>query len=438
MNTQTIRKRDTKSSLVKALLIHLVLISLVTVAGVFGAAKVVENVLIKEALNGEAEFFWHAYEQDNNFPLPKTMNLTGYFESSSERLPSDLLEMTEDFQRVKLNAKEPIVYRTKKYGKTLYLVFEEAQVSRLALYFGIAPLVLVLLVIYLPAFISYMMAKRAVSPLIKIVRKIEQIDISKAGLEEINFDDVDAKGNLEVISLVKSFEEFSARIAQFVERERNFSRYASHELRTPLTVFKISLSSLEKQGLDQKSQRIVNRLIPVVDEMSELIDALLMLSREQQFEISEEPIVLNDVLKHVVDQMTVAFSDKQITVKWELNQLLAAHVPEQVFQIVISNLLRNAFLYSHENGQVVITIGEGKIKIRDQGIGMDEKQLSQVFQPFYRANEYTAFKGLGLGLTIVDWLSQQYGWVVTFESEPGVGTEVTLMIDGVSVLANKS
>ncbi len=431
-----VKNKDINSRLIKVLLFQLLFISLATVGGVFGAAKVVENVLIREALEGEAKFFWEAYKENPDFPLPKTMNLTGYFaDPANQDTPVELYDMTADFQRVTLNEKLPIVYRTEQMGRTLYLVFEEAQVGRLALFFGIAPLVLVLLLIYVPAFFSFVLSKRAISPLVQMVKKIESIDINKASLSELHFEGL--TGDAEVLSLVKSFEDFSAKIAGMIERERNFSRYASHELRTPLTVLKVSLASLKKRPLDEKGLKIVNRMEPVIDEMSELLEALLVLSREQDLAVSEYPVLINDALKQLVAQNIMAFEDKDLRIDWQLKQLLEAQIPEQAFNIVISNLLRNAFAYSKDGGTVTVSIENQSISIKDHGIGMTAEQLEKITLPFYRVDEFSQHRGVGLGLSIVDWLCKQCQWELVFKSEPGVGTEVVLTMNNINVLANK-
>lgn len=432
-----IKNKDINSRLIKVLIFQLLFISLATIGGVFGAAKVVENVLIREALEGEADFFWEAYSQDSDFPLPKTMNLTGYFaDQNSVDFPVELEEMTEDFQRVALNEKLPIVYKTEQMGRTLYLVFEEAQVGRLALFFGIAPLVLVLLLIYVPAFFSFVLSKRAISPLVQMVKKIESIDINKANLSELHFEGL--TGNAEVLSLVKSFEDFSTKIAGMIERERNFSKYASHELRTPLTVLKVSLSSLKKRDLDEKGLRIVNRMEPVIDEMSELLEALLVLSREQELVVSEYPVLINDALKQLVNQNIMAFESKDLKIEWQLNQLLEAKIPEQAFNIVMSNLLRNAFAYSKDGGTITVSIEEKSISIKDNGVGMNAEQLEKITQPFYRVDEFSEHRGVGLGLSIVDWLCKQSDWLLEFKSQPGEGTEVVLTLDNINILASKN
>ena len=69
------------------MLIQLVLISGVTLLSVYGAAKVVEKVLIKQALEGEAEFYWEHYKNNPKSNLPKTLNLTGYMEQSAHSEP---------------------------------------------------------------------------------------------------------------------------------------------------------------------------------------------------------------------------------------------------------------------------------------------------------------------------------------------------------------
>jgi signal transduction histidine kinase len=400
----------------------------VTIASVFGAAKVVENVLIKQALIGEAKFFWEHYDKDPNFALPKTMNLTGYMVENKDysHVPEPLKNITKNYQRVDLNEKLPIVYFTEKYNKRLYLIFEEAQVSILALYFGIAPLIVVLLAIYLPAFYSYIQSKRAFSPILQVIKKIESVNVNNQELESLNFDSISIAGNSEVGALVDSFENFSQRISEFVKRERNFSRYASHELRTPLTVLKGSIALLKKQDLSPKHSKVVQRMDTMVLEMQHLIEALLLLSKEQDIELSQEPIIINDLLKSLIDNALFSFKDKNIQLNWHAKSLIECHIPEQLFSIVINNLIRNACLYSEADSEINISIIDSKIIIQDQGIGMTKQQLKEIFNPFYRANEHSEIKGFGLGLSIVDWVCKQCKWGISFTSQENQGTTATL------------
>ncbi len=425
------------SKLNKVFIIQLVFISLATVGGVFGAAKVVENVLIKQALQGEAQFFWEHRAKNPDFPLPKTMNLTGYMVNNDDfsQVPVPLAQMQEAYQRVELNHKMPIAYVTQKGNQKLFLVFEEAQVSKLAFYFGITPLVIVLLVIYLPAFVSYVYSKRALSPILQLVRKLEQVDISQTGLSRLHFDDLNQNANNEIATLVATFENVSGRIAEFVNRERNFSRYAGHELRTPLAVLKGNIELLKKQPLATSAERLVNRMEPMVADMQSLIEALLVLSRENQV-TNQQVTVVNDLLRNTVEQAIALFPEKTVHLTWQARHLIEAPLSEQLFAMIISNLVRNACLYSGDEPELTVTIDHNHIIISDKGKGMDAKTLARIREPFYRGDEFGE-KGFGLGLSIVDWLCQQCGWQVAFESQLNEGTTVTLTLTQVNILATQ-
>lgn len=426
------------SRLNKVFIIQLVIISIATVVGVIGAAKVVEDVLIKEALIGEAEFYWDKREKYVEFPLPKTMNLTGYLVKNGDytMVPDVLQSIEGQYQRIELNGRHPIVYVTEKADEKLFLIFEEAQVAKLALYFGITPLIFVLLIIYLPAFISFMFSKRAFSPVLNLVQRLDEAKITKKGYIKLNFDDIKKMGNSDVNVLIDAFEDFSLRITQLIHRERNFTRYASHELRTPLTVLRGSLELMKRQELSPKGQKLVARMHPMVEEMQALIEALLLLSREESVERSEEPILVNDLLKSTVEDTIRLFDPRDISLEWKPKHLVQKHLPEQLFTIVISNLIRNAITYSKDPVKLTVSIIGRDILIQDNGKGMTPEQVSRIMEPFYRAEEHGKAKGFGLGLSIVDMICKQCDWKIKFESEIDKGTQVTLSLNDVEILAS--
>lgn len=426
------------SRLNKVFIIQLIMISIATVGGVIGAAKVVENVLIKEALIGEADFYWQHKEKDPNFNLPITMNLTGYtvFNEDYSKVPAALHDITEQYQRVELNEKRPIAYVTERGNTKLILVFEEAQVSKLALYFGITPLIIVLLIVYIPAFVSYVFSKRAFSPVLKLVSRLESAKISKSGIESLQFDDIKQTGHSDVNVLVDSFEDFSVRISQLLSRERNFSRYASHELRTPLTVLRGSMAVLKKQELTKKGAELVHRMEPMIEEMQALVEALLMLSRDEVIDVSDEPVMVNDLLKSTVQDTVRLFDPRDITLQWDIKHLIQANISEQLFSIVVSNLIRNACSHAADPVLIKVKVDGAKITIEDNGKGMSAEQLGRIFEPFYKADEHEKGKGFGLGLAIVDMICKQCDWQIDFKSELGKGTQAIVTLKDIEILAS--
>ena len=422
------KRKRIQHKLIRAMVIQLVLISGVTLLSVYGAGKVVEKVLIKEALEGEAEFYWEHYKMDPNSNLPKTLNLTGYMENSdhSETVPEDIARLPVGYQRLETRDKRPLVHVSERFGKKLYLVFEEGQVARLALFFGITPLALVLLIIYLPAWISYYMAKRAVSPVIKLSRKMGTVNEDQGF--EIDFSDIEENADAEVEVLLKAFKQYAQKVSEYVEREKNFTRYASHELRTPLAVLKGSLSLLERHNLDPRQAAVVKRMHPMVKEMEDLLEALLLLSRDQEPALSEEPVLLNKLVEEQLFQIKNLNQHKEIEVVVDFKDSLRAKVPERLFCICINNLITNAFNYT-EQGTITVSIVGNHILIEDTGCGIHPEALKRVHEPFYRENrENIKVKGFGLGLSIVYRVCEQLGWKLSIDSLQKTGTRAVLHI----------
>ncbi len=92
--------------------------------------------------------------------------------------------------------------------------------------------------------------------------------------------------------------------------------------------------------------------------------------------------------------------------------------------MLLGNLLRNAFSYT-DAGEVAVEIGAASVVIRDTGVGMAPEQLDAMYRPFVRGDAARR-GGHGVGLTIVRRLSDRFGWPVTIESRPGVGTRVEI------------
>ncbi len=426
----TQKRRGIHYKIIKAMAIQLLLISAVTLLGVYGAAKVVENVLIKQALEGEAEFFWKNYEQDPNFNLPSTLNLTGYMSSSqpSDDVPDYLESLQPGYQRVDFNNRQPLVHISEQYGKRLYLVFEEGQVARLSFYFGIAPLAFVLLIIYLPAWITYMLSRRAISPVVKLSRLMDSVEVSERADLKMDFSDIEKNADAEVMTLLQAFDQYAERVNEYVTREKNFTRYASHELRTPLAVLKGSISLLEKQQLNDSQQKIVSRMKPMVKEMEDLLEALFLLSRDQEPDIGEEPVNVNVIVKQQLSAIERLFPDKNIETHLHSNVQLQMRVSERLLVICLNNIIFNAFNYT-EQGSIQVFVGRSFIRVSDTGIGMDEKSLQRIFEPFYRANrEQEQVKGFGLGMAIVKRICDQMDWRISIDSQPEKGTQIQLTL----------
>ena len=196
-----------------------------------------------------------------------------------------------------------------------------------------------------------------------------------------------------------------------------------------------SLALLSKKSETEEQIKIITRMQVMVDEMEDLIESLLLLSREQNVNLQKQNLIVNDLIQPLVDTIQSTFEDKNIEVTWNPENLIEIEAAEQLLSIVLSNLIRNAFLYSPKSSQIDLRLIGSKIMISDQGPGMNEEQLANIMNPFYRVNDHSEVKGFGLGLAIVDWICKQCNWKVSFESQPGEGTTAILDLVDVKVLA---
>jgi signal transduction histidine kinase len=428
-----VRQSTVRSKLSRKMTLQACLIGLVAVLSIGFASVVIEQFLVREALTGESDHFWEGYLQDDKFQPPNTENLKGYLTGvdSSVGLPQPLQGYGLGFQKMHGQTAHSLMYTTERHGKRLHLLFDGESVLRLALYFGVFPLTIVLVLIYTTAWWVYRESNYLLSPIVWLANKFDRFDPAHADSSLVDLSNIPGDVDWEVEKLVTSFSSYSRRIRRFVERERAFTRDASHEFRTPLTVIKMASDLLlAEQDLDQYSKKYVTRIKGSARDMEELIDAFLILARETDKEFEDEQTVIANVVEREIRTADIYLDQKPVSIEIDEQYPLEVFTARKVVAIVLGNLIRNAVLYTNE-GSVRVIIREHSVVIEDTGIGMTEDQRKRIFQPYYRAEHSgkTTRKGYGVGLTIVKRLSNRFNWVVDVQSEVDVGTRIEVFFD---------
>lgn len=407
----------------RAFMLQVALISTAAVVGVFLASALLEGVLIRAALDDEVKHFWVQRDRDPDFQLPNTRNLRGYFEDSA---PAEVRAMPPGYHEWTNDGLDFVVNVTERNGQRLYLVFDRTNVSRLAAYYGLVPLAAVLLVLYVSTWLGFRRLRRAVSPMIALARKVRELEASSANIGLVQSLQVPEDADEEVRELTDALLRYSKRLALFLERERQFTRDASHELRSPLTVIRMAVSILlEEPEISESRRRNTQRIQRAAHDMEELTNAFLLLARESEAGLPVEAICLNDLIAEEVERAKVLAADKPVTAEIRGEHRVFVQAPEKVLSILLGNLLRNAFSYT-DAGEVVVEISDGKVRIRDTGVGIAAEKIEDMFRPFVRG-EGNRRGGHGVGLTIVRRLSDRFGWPISIVSEPGVGTTVEII-----------
>ncbi|HMM26525.1 MAG TPA: HAMP domain-containing sensor histidine kinase, partial [Pseudoxanthomonas mexicana] len=214
------------------------------------------------------------------------------------------------------------------------------------------------------------------------------------------------------------------RVSAHVARERDFTRDASHELRTPLTVIRVASDMAMAEDSPPRVARALQRIQRAGRDMEAVIDAFLILAREAEVEPQSEDFDVADIVMDEAENARALLLNKPVDLEVTLHARPRLHAPPRVFQVVVSNLLRNACSYT-DRGRIDVILEPDRVIVRDTGIGMSAESMVRVFEPFYRADPSRP-QGSGLGLSIVSRLCDRFGWKIELDSELGRGTTATI------------
>ena len=241
----------------------------------------------------------------------------------------------------------------------------------------------------------------------------------------------------EIHLLISTINELLNRLEDNLLREKQFTSDASHELRTPLSVIKGTLEVLIRKPREvQQYEEKINYCIRETDRMTKLIDQLLLLARYDSGKVLPNKIQvdLKVITSDIVDRVNPTLIDKNISVKFNNDGNTFVAVDPSMMDIVLENLITNSIKYSDSNKNIEISFINDSdsliCSIKDQGYGMKEEQVNQIFDRFYRNDDSrnSEVGGFGLGLSIVKKLCEIQDINIKVESKMGSGTTFYLQI----------
>lgn len=410
----------------RAILLQGGLIAIAAILSVFVATIVINQILIKQAIKKEADYFWERYQVNKEFPLPNTSNLRGYFDSRQMLEDTQLeLNLQPGFTEFRNQDGKFFLFTSTNNQQTLYLVYNRSEVDNLVAYYGLVPLAFVLMALYLSLWLAYRFSHRALSPITWLANQVNKLDFTSADFSPVAKENLpyDTGDDIQVLS--DAIARLGERLEAFITRERNFTRDASHELRSPLTVINIAADMLlSEQELQTPVKNSVLRIKRAISDMEELINAFLLLARESEHALPCENVCLNDILEDEIERARILMEGKQLSINYTATQRVKLRASEKVLSILFGNIIRNAILYTEE-GRVNISLNKNSVEVEDSGEGMAEEEIQDMFKPFYRGR--SDHRGHGLGLNIVKRLSDRFNWPVNIDSTVGKGTRISIL-----------
>ncbi len=217
------------------------------------------------------------------------------------------------------------------------------------------------------------------------------------------------------------------RVERFVERERSLLDQASHEFRTPIAVIAGAVDVLTRQQLPAAAKPPLQRIRATTDNLTEIMAALLYLSREPDGHAPTETTRVDALLEVLVADHRHLLEGKLVDYSVATFAPLWVNAPEAMVRIVIGNLLRNAAENSHE-GEIHVQLKHGCLNVRDCGTGFDTVAAARRYSASLR-NSVKLGGGQGLGLFLTRRICERFGWSLLITSTISKGTLAQLRFD---------
>ena len=237
----------------------------------------------------------------------------------------------------------------------------------------------------------------------------------------------------ELISAKDKAEELSRLKSSFLAN-------MSHELRTPLIGI-LGFSEILIDDITQPEWKsMIDRIHQGGKRLLETLNLILDLSKHEsrKAEVKYEILNINDTVKECLNLLTPIAAKKEIYLKCLYHQdKIISMMDRKLFQSLVNNLVGNAIKYTHKGGvkvdvllQSIDGVSNIMFKVKDTGIGIDEKDLNIIFDEFRQVSEgfNRQYEGTGLGLAITKKFVQKLNGKIFVSSKPGVGSEFQVVL----------
>jgi len=299
-----------------------------------------------------------------------------------------------------------------------FLAYDMTQSARGEQRFNSALVGVVIVFTTLSLFIGWWAASRVMSPVSELARRL-RLSGRSSQPESLaaHFPDD------EVGQLAAALDDYAERLTEVVQRDREFNADVSHELRTPLSVIKGAAElMMARPDLDEKTRSRLQRIKRAEQQCTDLINALLLLSRNERGHGITD---IGKVAHQLVNLHRTQLGGKAIDLRVEGSDGLVVDAPEAAVAVALGNLIANAVKYTAE-GDVVVQLLPDAVKVIDSGPGLSAEDTARLFERGYRGTHAEHSQGGGIGLSIVRRLCQLYGWRVLVVPGAERGVEATL------------
>ncbi len=282
---------------------------------------------------------------------------------------------------------------------------------------------------------GYFFSGRLLQPLRKITDEVNEIS---AGSLTRRIGNQEAKITDEWSYLSSTLNQLLNRLQESFDIQGRFIANASHELTTPLTSISSQLEiTLQRPRGSDYYEQMIRSVYEDVLHLNKLTISLLEFAKASGTSagIAIDLLRIDEILLRLPAEMAKSGPEYSISLDFsslpEQEEKLLVFANEELLFSALKNIVLNACKYSsdhHANIDLLIIDQEIKILVEDKGKGISEKDIENIFQPFYRAEEARLFEGFGLGLSLSNRIIKLHKGFIHVQSEINTGTRMTVVL----------
>lgn len=409
---------------------------------VLNSGKIIASMLEYTTTHCEDELKKYSEIENISFEIlnkDKTIYFTSDKNKKSFTFDNEYEINSPDFNMAVSNNVFYLVYNTKitDNDNSYYLKIKRSLVKEQG-YFVILVSILLISYILSLTFVIRTGSKTSKKMLKPIYDMTKTADSISANALHTRLDVVDSHDELK--ELAETFNNMLDRIQDSYELQNQFVSDASHELRTPISVIQGYINMLSRWGKNDSDvlEESISAIKSEAGNMKELVEKLLFLARAdkntQKFEIHE--FQLSELIDEILKETRLI--DTKHTILNEYNENIVLNGDRSLLKQALRIFIDNSIKYTPENGTIklnsIIINDIISISLEDTGIGIPEKDLSHIFDRFYRCDESRTKEtgGTGLGLSIAKWIIEKHNGTIDIDSKINIGTKITIIFHIIS------
>lgn len=203
-----------------------------------------------------------------------------------------------------------------------------------------------------------------------------------------------------------------------------FIKDTTHELNTPISAIITNIEMIDKNSLDEKMAKKINRIEIGAKTISNIYEDLTFITLNNKIISQNEHLNLSNILKQRVEYFKSLATIKKIKFELHIEDDVILFCDAKKISKLIDNLISNAIKYNKIAGSIVITLKENSLSIEDTGKGISKENLHNLFERYARFDKSVG--GFGIGLNIVSLIAKEYDLKIDVKSQLQIGTKVEI------------